>query len=343
MIADSYQNFATNTESLECIYKNPLIFINEDKITSVQELLPLLELCKEAKRPLCIIAEDIEGEALAALVINKMRGILDVVAVKAPGYGDRRKEMLQDIAILTATSPVMTDSGTSIESIQINDLGSAEQILIDGNTTTIVKGLGNANDVEMRAELIKKQIESTTSDYDREKLEERLAKLVGGIAQIQVGGASESDVKERKFRYEDAKHATVAAISEGILAGGGTALLRASAELENNELKLTDGELNGLQILTEALRAPVSTISENAGQHGAVVARNILANKSSHYGYNALTGEYGDMIEMGIVDPTKVTRTALQNAVSVAATLITTECLVVEGEGQEESEPAHAH
>ena len=283
---------------------------------------------------------------MAALVINKLRGVIEVVAVKAPGYGDRRKEMLQDIAILTKANAFMADSGSGLDAITIDDFGTAEQVIIDSNSTTLVKGAGAKNIVSARAELIRSQIESTSSDYDKEKLEERLAKLVGGIAQIQVGGASESEVKERKFRYEDAKHATVAAIAEGILAGGGTALLRASAALRKNTLRLTGGELTGLNVLAKALESPIETICENAGQHGAVVARNVLKEKSPTYGYNALTSEYGDMLKMGIVDPTKVTRTALQNAVSVAATLITTECLIVEADADDDQAAAahnHAH
>ena len=339
-------NFATDMETLECVYNKPLILIHEDKISNIQSLLPVLEAAKEAGAPLVIIAEDIAGEALAALVINKMRGVLEVVAVKAPGYGERRKEMLRDIAVLTGATAIMKDDGKELEAVTLGDLGTANRVQIDSNSTTVVEGAGKDKDVKNRAAQIRHEIETTTSDYDREKLEERLAKLVGGIAQISVGGATEAEVKERKHRYEDAKHATTAAIESGILAGGGSALLRAGAKLEKDGLGFTGDKLTGLQILIKALQMPARTIADNAGLDGAVVALRILRDKRSSFGFNALTEEYGDMFEMGIVDPTKVTLTALENAVSVAATLMTTECLIVEADNDDDAaamEGGHDH
>ncbi|KAA3613437.1 MAG: chaperonin GroEL [Planctomycetota bacterium] len=330
--------FATDQETLECSLQNPYILIYEDKISSAQKLLPLLEKSKDSGKPLMIIAEDIEGEALATLVVNKLRGILDVCAVKAPGYGDRRKEMLRDIATLTGAEAIMKDAGVELDQVELSQLGRAKKILVDNNNTTLVQGAGKKDDVQARATLIRRQIEETTSDYDREKLEERLAKMVGGIAQILVGGATETEVKEKKARFEDARAATVAAIEEGLLAGGGTALLRIGNKL-TGKVKLEGDAALGVEILSKALMQPVRTIAENAGLEGSVVAHNVLAQRKNTFGYNAMTDTYGDLVEMGVVDPVKVTRTALENAVSVASILLTTECLITEKPSKEGAAP----
>jgi chaperonin GroEL len=313
---------------MECAWSNPLILVHETKISSVQSLLPLLEAVREAKKPLLIIAEDVDSEALATLVVNKMKGIVDVCAVKAPGYGERRKAMLIDIAILTGATAVMKDLGLELERVTLKDLGTAKRVIVNSDATTIVGGVGKKAAVDQRIEQIRREIERTTSDYDREKLQERLAKLTGGIAQVNVGGATETEVKERKALIEDALHATRAAVEQGILPGGGVALLRARKVVEKLRGSQDADYDIGLDILHNALARPIQTISENAGHDGAVVAHRVLREKSRTAGFDALKGEYVDMLEAGIVDPTKVTKAALQNAVSVASLLLTTDALI---------------
>src|SRR4051795_1474386 len=321
--------FVTNADKMRVEMDDPYILIYEKKLSGLQELLPLLEAVVQASKPLLIIAEDIEGEALATLVVNKLRGGLKVAAVKAPGFGDRRKAMLEDIAILTGGTMVSADLGIKLENVTINMLGRAKKVMIDKENTTIVSGAGKKADIQARIAQIKAQIEETTSDYDREKLQERLAKLAGGVAVIRVGGATEVEVKERKDRVDDAMHATRAAVEEGILPGGGVALLRASEQLKGLRTK-NDDQKTGVEIVRKALSWPARQIAINAGEDGSVIVGKILENKSYNYGFDSQTGDYGDLVKKGIIDPTKVVRAAIQNAASVAALLITTEAMVAE-------------
>jgi chaperonin GroEL len=329
--------FVTNAEAMEAVLENPYILIHEKKISSLKDMLPLLEKVAKAGRPLLIIAEDVEGEALATLVVNKLRGTLQVCAVKAPGFGDRRKAMLEDIAVLTGGRCITEDLGIKLENVKLDDLGRAKRVTIDKENTTIVEGEGKQNDIQGRVNQIRRQIEETTSDYDREKLQERLAKLAGGVAVINVGAATETEMKEKKARVEDALHATRAAVEEGIVAGGGVAFIRAQKALDNVK-DLEGDEKVGVQIVRRAIEEPTRQLADNAGQEGALIVQEVKARKGNE-GYDVATGQYTDLVKAGIVDPTKVTRTALQNAASISGLLLTTEAVVTELPEKEKTPP----